>query len=67
MSATLPCGFFVIGFGFDYGDGEVAAVAEEVIGAFGFAAFGAVAADDDPAFGEATLFRDGVRLGFPAG
>jgi len=59
-------GALVFGLGFDDGEGEVARVAEEIVGAFAFTPLGVVAAHDDAAFGEPTLLSDGMRLVVPA-
>ena len=58
--------FFVFGLGLGDGDGKIPGVAEEVIGALGFAPLGFVAADDNPAIRERALLGDGMRFVVPA-
>ena len=48
----------VVVLGLDEGDGDVGLVVEDVVGALGLAAGDELAADDDPALGEADLLAD---------
>ena len=57
----------VLGLGLDHGDGEVAGVAQEVVGPLLRAAADLLADDDDAAVGEGLLLGEGVRLVVPAG
>ena len=59
-------GFLVAGLGLDDREGEIAGVAEEVIGAATGLARRLVAADDDAAVGEIALLGDGMWRGVPA-
>lgn len=59
-------GFLVFRLGLGDGDGKIAGVTQEVVGALAFFAVGLGAAHDDAPVGEAALLGNGVRVRVPA-